>query len=221
MLMDGHMPFENQYGFVVCRDSGIASHSYFGSEVEVTAWKPEIILGDQRLSELMPLLDHFSVVCNPVLWDGHISFTACTLEDDKPASYFLYTVSARGLTQISSLVTFSGFSLPDQKVRITSYNTFSYRGVNKSLNKDEQIIRIVPCHDPYLLRYDPLILTILNETTGDHRSALYRGSDRSIMRLSDELGGDVYKPTIFNGVMTHVIKDGSRRLLKRSSYLVS
>jgi hypothetical protein len=213
------MPFENKYGLIACKKVGVASHSYFGNAVEVVSWRPSVISGGFGLSRIMKEFERFSVVCNPVIWDGLISFTACILENDKPASYFLYNLDKNGLRKLSGRPLFSGFSIPDQEARISDHNSFKYKKT-KVLSKNDQIVRIVPCHDQHLSIYDPLILTILDEGTGGYRSILYKASDGSALRITDSDNKDVYKPTIYNGIMTHVMKNGSERTLVQSEYIL-
>ena len=134
-LKNGHMPFFNGSGLIACTNSGIITHEYFGSRVEITSWQPRLIIDSCNLSHLLSKIIGFSVVCNPVIGNGFISFTGCILEPDKPASYHLYKVTERGVARVSNRVTFSGFWTPREDVKVLDYNSFSCGNRKKKILK--------------------------------------------------------------------------------------
>jgi hypothetical protein len=213
--LKGHMPFVNSNGFIMCTNEGVISHEYFGSITRINSWQPKLVTGD--LGHLVSQIRGFSVVCNPIIGCDFVSFTGCILEPNRPASYRLYKVTKNGVEVVSRRITFSGFWTPRKEVRISDHNSFTY-GKKKTLKSYEQIVRIVPCQDQFLSRFDPLILTVLDERSGLYKSIIYKRSDDSFWRIRSSNGEDVYKPTIYNGLMIHVKKEGSDRALETSTY---
>ena len=197
------MPFCNGSGLIVCINSGTIIHEYFGSKAKVTSWQPMLLMDSCGLDVLMSEITGFSVVRNPVIGNEFISFTGCVLEPNKPASYYLYKVTKGGISRVSNNVVFSGFWTPKECVKALDHNSFYY-GKRKVLKDHEQIMRIVPCQDQFLSRFDPLMLTVLDVGSGSFRSILYKRTDDSFWRVKDDGGNEVCNPTIYDGKMVHV-----------------
>lgn len=216
------MPFKNDHGYVICSHNGVFMHEYSRSSVQVTSWRPELLEGSGLLRDLIRKIpESMRVVCNPVLGESSISFTACPHKQNVPAFYGMYVIDRSGLRLAWPGKTFSGFQSEFGTACVSDYNEVTLNDSHRqviSFSQDLQVVRVVPCEDRSLPK--SIIVTTLSESS-EYASWLIELKSKSRWRITLENGIDVYKPTIFNKLLTHVEKSQNQRLIRESKFILS
>jgi len=187
----GNMPFWDESGLIYCVDAGEVDYSYSDYHTKL---RKSIIKRHDGDEYKLPL----DIVRNPFLKKGVLHFSGCSVRNGEPIVFDNFKVKSGSINKLRR-DSFGSVSIMGNK--------FSHNDVVRSFPDGTTILRVIPCYDQFLIRYKPLIFTVFDGSFV--KSFLYKRSDSSLFRITNGEDDSIF-PTIYDGVMIHVIeKDGS------------